>query len=271
MGELLGALGLAWPRILLYPGGLFALVAAWLLDRWLRRCRAGAGWPAHGTGPAGGGGLGQGLAPLALVAPLAVLTLLPLAPARSFPYGLDLVAAIALLELPRLLALRELDRERLGREYAPLLVAALGMTSAVGSAGLSRLLLPPEGWRARALLAAGTVLWLLALPRLLPGGADAPGAPRTAQAAPSTPPAEQLRALGLLLIGVLPLLGALAAGTAALLPAGMAGWVLPPAAMLIAAAALGGLLRLPAWALERARLALGVLILALVGLGALGV
>lgn len=35
MGELLGTSGLAWPRLLVYPGGVTVLLLAWLVGRWL--------------------------------------------------------------------------------------------------------------------------------------------------------------------------------------------------------------------------------------------
>lgn len=215
MGELLGALGLAWPRVLLYPGGLFALLAAWLLLAWLR---------ARGLRTGGAEGRGGGV--VALVPPLAALTLLPLAPARSFPYGLDLVLALALLEWPRLFAwLRApgaaIDdrtlRADVARDYLPLLAAAGLMGAGVGGLELTRLLRWPQGIADQALLAGGALLWTAALPRLLLAG----------------PPslAGGLRALGLTLIAALPLVGALATWTAGVLPANLAGWALPPAAI----------------------------------------
>jgi hypothetical protein len=218
VGELLGALGLAWPRLLLYPGGVFALLAAQLLAVWLGRC--GVARPAEGAA----GGLA---ALVAAVPPLAVIALMPLPPARSFPFGLDLVVALALLEWPRLLAAGELRRGALARDYLPLLAGAGLMAAAVGGVELSLLLRLPEGAAQRALLAMGAALWLGATPRLLAGGpAGLPG---------------RLRALGLLLLGALPIFGALAEGLAALLPAALAGPLLAAAAVLIAAAALGGL------------------------------
>ena len=225
MGELLGALGLAWPRLLLYPGGVFALAAAWLLERWLRLC---AGRPAAPPAP---------LAPaniLDWLPPLAALTLLPLAPARGFPYGLDLAVAAGLLEWPRL---RHADWRRLGRApllraYGPLLAGALLMAEGAGGLGLSGLLTWPASALDRALLLGGALVWLAALPRLL---SDGPGGL-----------AGRLRALGLLLVGALPLLGALAALSAGALPGELAGWVLPPLAALGAALLLGGLVRVRA-------------------------
>jgi hypothetical protein len=243
MGELLGALGLAWPRLLLYPGGLFALGAAWLLARWLSWCGGATLLPARPWR----------LADLGLaLPPLAALSLLPLAPARAFPYGLDLFVALGLLEWPRLRAALAggLGRDNLLRGYGPLLLAALGLAEATGGLGLSRLLAWPEAGAAQALLLASAALWLAGLPPLLAGGPDGP--------------AGRLRALGLLLVGALPLLAALAAGLGERLPGPWAGRLLPPLAMALAALALGALLRLaPRW-LGRAQLALGIAVVGLI-------
>jgi hypothetical protein len=218
MSELLGALGLAWPRLLLYPGGAFAIGASWLLAAWLSRC---AGRPVI---PPAAGTL------LAALPPLTALALMPLAPARGFPFGLDLVIALALLEWPRALQGRGLLRAEALRDYGPLLAAAALLAEGAGGLELTRLLRAPEGWLDRGLLAAGTLLWLAALPRLLLAGPAGL--------------AGRLRALGLLLVAALPLLGALAAALATRLPGELAGWLLPPMAMLLAAAALGGAVKL---------------------------
>ncbi|MGQ9926263.1 MAG: hypothetical protein ACUVS4_05270 [Chloroflexaceae bacterium] len=221
MGELLGALGLAWPRVVLYPGGLFALVASHVLMRWLVACGGAPTWPAP---PA---------TLLDLVLPLAVLTLLPLAPARPFPFGLDLFVTLALLEWPRFRALAVRDRVPVEvlRDYALLLAAMLALGVATGGMELAGLLRWPGTAAEQALLALGAALWLLSLPRLLHAG---PGGP-----------AGALRALGLLLVGALPLLGALEAGAGHWLRAEGAGWLLPPLAILGAALASGAALRIP--------------------------
>jgi hypothetical protein len=243
MGELLGALGLAWPRLLLYPGGLFALGAAWLLAGWLRWC---AGAPLLAARPWRRADLGLALPPLV------ALSLLPLAPARSFPYGIDLFVALGLLEWPRLRTALAggLGRSELLRDYWPLLLAALGLAEAANGLGLSRLLAWPETGGARALLLAGAALWLAGLPPLLAAGPRGPAGP--------------LRALGLLLLGALPLLAALAASLGGRLPGPWAGWLLPPLAISLAALALGALLRLAPGGLGRAQLALAVLVVGLV-------
>jgi hypothetical protein len=102
----------------------------------------------------------------------------------------------------------------------------------------------------RGLLAAATLLWLAALPRLVASGPD--------------DLAHRLRALALLLIGTLPLLGALAALLAQSLPGDASGWLLPPTAMLGAALVLGALIRPQPRQLRRLQLALGSTVVALV-------
>lgn len=258
MGELLGALGLAWPRLLLYPGGIFALVAAWLLAAWLRRCACAPILQPEATW--------QPKRLIVAVAPLAVLSLLPLAPARPFPYGLDLFVALALLEWPRVW-LRSNPTERLAHTqepsalahpqpptrsallsaYWPLLFAAWGWAEAAGGLGLSHLLAWPEPLARQMLMLTSTALWLTGLPLLLhnePHGL-----------------VGRLRALGLTLIACLPLVALLAAYGAAWLPNAWAGWLFPLAALVSAALLLGALLRLSPKLLQRGQilLALGLL------------
>lgn len=219
MGEALGALGLAWPRLLLYPGGLSALLGAWLLARWLGR-----------NSPTSAASL------VDLLPPLLALSLLPLPPARAFPYGLDLPTSLALLLWPWLRALAqsgEIEPGRL-RVRAPggalLLLAMLLLAEGAGAIELSALLrAPTEGWR-WALLIAGGLAWIGAVQRL--------GALRGGDLS------VWLGAWGLLLVGALPLLGGLAELLAGRLPEGWAGWLLPPLAALIAALFAGALARL---------------------------
>jgi hypothetical protein len=244
MGELLGALGLAWPRLLLYPGGLFALGASWVLMRWLDWC-AGDAWPAAQPE--------RRTTLAAALPPLAALSLLPLAPARSFPYGLDLFVALGLLEWPqlRMIMAGGLNRTELLRGYGPLLLAALGLAEATGGLGLSQLLAWPRTGLAQALLLTSAALWLAGLPPLLPAG--------------PTGLAGRLRALGLLLLAALPLLAALANSLGGRLAGPWAGRLLPLLAMLLAALTLGVLLRLaPRW-LARLQLTLGMIVAGLIG------
>jgi hypothetical protein len=234
MRELLGALGLAWPRLLIYPGGLVALLGAALLAGWLRWLSAG---------PAGSSPDLSLAARLAdLLPPLLALTLLPLPPARAFPYGLDLPTALALLAWPRLRAIAAaggLAPERL-RELAPaggLLLLALGLLAeGAGAIELSALLREPaQPWR-WALLLGGALAWLGGAARL--GALTQPGA------------GGRLGAWGLLLVGALPLLAGLAALLAGRLPEGWAGWLLPAAAAGVAGLLVGA----GVWLAGRARL-----------------
>jgi hypothetical protein len=224
VNELLGALGLAWPRLLAYPGGLAALLAAWLLNRWNARVGAGGApvQPVLGFGD--------------LLPPLLLLSLLPLPPARSFPYGLDLPTALALAEWPRLRVLAGrggLAPERLRAlvpAYALLLIGAGKMAAAAGSLELAALTRWPADWWARGVLLGGMLLWLAALPRLGAASAEAHWALR-------------LRALGLLAIPAPALIGALAAALNPWIAPALLGWLLPPAALALLALGLAGLAR----------------------------
>jgi hypothetical protein len=123
------------------------------------------------------------------------------------------------------------------------------MATAAGGIELTRLLRVPAEWPERALLAAATGLWLLALPRLLalgPGGLSG-----------------KLAALGLLLVAALPLLGTLATLLSGAVPGPLAGWLLPPLALLLGALLLGALLRAPEQTLTAAQVAVGALALGL--------
>ncbi|WP_129671522.1 hypothetical protein [Candidatus Chloroploca sp. Khr17] len=245
MIELLAALGQAWPRLLLYPGGLFALGASWMLCRWLA-------WVARQR-PACAGLMTLAYLP-GLLPPMIVLALMPLAPARSFPYGLDLVVALGLLEWPYLrrgvAGLGQVDRALLLRMYGPLLLAGGGMAEANASLGLSNLLTVPEAPVARALLFASTLLWLaslpqiLAIPRYVEGTRSAGDGP---QDWPLASLAARLRALGLMLIGMLALLGFASTLSEPWLTATQAGWLLPPLVGVATALLLGVQLRMAPW------------------------
>ncbi|NJN15166.1 MAG: hypothetical protein HC822_02115 [Oscillochloris sp.] len=215
MREVLGALGLAWPRLLIYPGGLLALIAAWLLAHGLARVTGRAVPP-----------LRRGDIWL-MVPPLLALSMLPLPPARSFPYGLDLLAALALCGLPRVVLIARsggLAAERLAdlrRPAGAFVLGAWALAEGAGAIELSALLSAPEpAWR-WGLLLGGGIGWIAGVAWLdrtggMPSWATAPGD------------------LGLTLIGGLPILALLAAVIAERLPDGWAGWMLPPLAAVIA-------------------------------------
>jgi hypothetical protein len=205
MGEWLGALGLAWSRLLLYPGGLSALLAAWLLDRALttatqRRAVVTAA-------PEGVSLIGVS----AVAAPLLLISLLPLPRSGFFGYTPDLLVGLLLLEWPQLLLsarmLRTAPGEAAARRqvliegYILLLLAILLFMQAAGSFRLDALTREIEpmflpGWSLRL---AGIAGWSIALLPLLGIGATT-----------LTPAAGvlrwglQLRSLGHILLAYLP-------------------------------------------------------------------
>jgi hypothetical protein len=109
VGELLVAIGQAWPRLLLYPGGLSVFVLALLI-----------------------GGKSARRLPeldelLLALGPLLLISLLPLPPASPFPFSIDVITALALLELPRWAAEARLTAQSPGhflRPYLPLLLGS---------------------------------------------------------------------------------------------------------------------------------------------------
>ncbi len=226
MGALLDALGQAWPRLLIYPGGLSALGLAWLLARWMAFIRTphpdAERLPPH-----------QEL--IAALPPLLALTLLPIPPARTFPYGIDLLTALALLGWPQLYsqavrgALVGTGLRTLLQGYSLLLLGTTAMSAGAGGIELRRLLRAPDtalGW---GLMLGGSGLWLLGQARLYRKGR-----------------AAHLGDLGCLWIGAMPMLAALTVGAADRLPSGWAGWALPPLALIIAALMLGAARRITA-------------------------
>jgi hypothetical protein len=148
MQELLGALAAAWPRVLLYPGGVAAVglaIIVWAGRRYLLRR---APWPFD---------------LFSATLQLSALTLMPLPFAVPFPYGLDLAMAFVLLDGPGWLQGDELPPSR---PWWPLILMLLGGLALVeGSGGwqLSGML----NWRSREIvfdqvcLIAGSSLWLV--------------------------------------------------------------------------------------------------------------
>lgn len=193
LNELLALLGRAWSRLLIYPGGLTAFAALWLIailqsrrpsvESRQHHSRAGS-WP---------------LALGSLVPPWLGLALLPLPPAPTLSRQTDLIVVLALLEWPLVLATARALRSTDGAQraagarrlaaalnsYPALILAGLALAQPAGSfeiAALARLPgeLAPEG--ARALHWIGVVAWALALVPALGLGPfaarppDAPGA-----------------------------------------------------------------------------------------------
>lgn len=163
MQELLGALSAAWPRLVIYPGGLTALTLCWLIQRVRRGERRGS--------------IRAKAVLLAVAMQLVAISLLPLPYAVPFPYGLDLLVALALLDGPLWLA-DEPARNRKPWGYGLLLLAGLALIEGSGSLRLDSLL----GWHSRpevadrVLLLVGSGGWLagaLWAGRWLPYGAGA--------------------------------------------------------------------------------------------------
>ncbi|KPV47055.1 hypothetical protein SE17_42790, partial [Kouleothrix aurantiaca] len=164
-GELLGLLGLAWPRLFLYPAGLAALLLATVLRR--RDVRPTLSLPLH-----------------AAAMPWLGLALLPLPFARPLGRGVDLLVAVALLEWPQLLALRLLLRaanpatraagiRRLAAEVNGLVLlalAGLALATAAGTFDLAPMMRLPATARPpelEALRWLGALGLIAALPPLL--------------------------------------------------------------------------------------------------------
>lgn len=234
MSELLGALGLAWPRLLIYPGGLAALLGAWLLDRW---------WRIHGHAAASDA---AAFNLVDLLPPLLALTLVPLPPARPFPYGLDLPTALFLAEWPRWRVLARtgaLAPDRIAGllpPYGVLLLAIGALATATGSLELAALTRRPAALADQLLLWCGALLWLAALPAL-------------AGTVPSAALPLQLRALTLLVLPALVLLGALVLLLEPWFSAAALAWLAPPLALSGAVVLLTGLSRLSQLRLRRIR------------------
>lgn len=211
MSDLLGTFGQGWPRLLLYPGGLSAVLAALLLAR-VRGIRQMEPLTAPRL--------------IDLLPPLSAIALLPLAPAAAFAYSLDLLTAVTLLLWPELrrAAAERCDPNQLAAQYLPAFLAALALVSAAGTFELSGLLRwPPSPMRQAAFL-LGAGAWIVAIPRLAP---------------PQPHLAAACSALGLMLVGILPLSAAI--NTIAIAPA----WLSVAAAMAIALAGIAVSCRLP--------------------------
>lgn len=205
--ELLALLGRAWPRLLLYPAGLTAWALVGLFG-WLRR-RGGAEPLAIR--------LGGWLDLSALALPWLGLALLPLPHVASIGQDLDLLAALALLEWPRILSIAHELAERCAEaqerairraaaalnSYPPLILATLALASVGGSLNSATLARPPDDGTAAYLLWPhwlGALAWLLALPPALGIGPFAVGEPQTAALRLGL----RLRAIGLVAFAALP-------------------------------------------------------------------
>ena len=168
--ELLALLGRAWSRLLIYPGGLaFGLI--WLIGTFQNREPR----TKNHSGVRRGGSWFLVLSSIAL--PWLALALLPLPLAVALPRQIDIVVALALLEWPNLLAIRQElragDMRRLAaalNSYPPLILATLALAQAGNSLELAALARAPGSLAAistSALHWFGAVALALVLPPAL--------------------------------------------------------------------------------------------------------
>jgi hypothetical protein len=237
--ELLSLLGRAWSRLLIYPGGLTAFGVIWLISTLQNREprtknqiveRLDGSWF---------------LVLSSITPPWLALALLPLPLAVSLPRQIDSIIALALLEWPHLLAIRQdLHMGNMRRlaaalnSYPPLILAILALAQAGNSLELAALARLPGDLTTTSTIALhwlGAIALMLALPPALgigPFAADRPtnddrpttderrttnderGATNDASQPPSPsphPPALRtglrLRALGLVMLAALPWAG----------------------------------------------------------------
>jgi hypothetical protein len=232
INELLAMLGRAWPRLLIYPGGLVALALVWLLVRTKnqeprisrptndQRLTTTASEYVRQSIEAFRFSILHSQFPIpnfwldlsAIVLPWLGLALLPLPHAAAIGRQTDLIAVFALLEWPLLLTIAaERDGDAASQRrlaailngYPPLILATLVQISAAGSFDLAVLARSPaEEAPARVALLRwlGSAAWLLALPPALGVGAFASRAP----AARALQIGLGLRAIGLIAIAALP-------------------------------------------------------------------
>jgi hypothetical protein len=173
--ELLALLGRAWSRLLIYPGGLAAFATAWLVFSLLPGWRFNKSSPPHPITPSPHHSLA--LARSARALPWLALALLPLPLAVALPRQIDIVVALALLEWPNVLAIRQDlhagDIRRLAaalNSYPPLILATLALAQAGNSLELAALARPPSNSASTitgALHWLGAVALALALPPAL--------------------------------------------------------------------------------------------------------
>jgi hypothetical protein len=249
LAELLSFLGLAWSRLLIFPGGLCAFVIVWLVG-FLEQRRISPIAPPCCTGAAALRGMGAAvlrgmgaaalrslpgpspLAASAVVLPWLGVALLPLPLAAPLSRPVDLVVIIALLEWPRLLAItvdlhtgeRLRGMQRLAAAlngYPPLALALILTAEGTGTLESSGLLRIPEGSVALWWFWLGVGALILTLPPLIEAGPFAIDAPDDLRFG------MRLRALGIVLIAALP-------GIALLTRGGDEDWwriALPPLAL----------------------------------------
>ncbi len=206
IAELLSFLGLAWSRLLIFPGGVCLLIAVWIAEMVGQR-RGRVGFPPFPTS-----WLTSPLAASAVVLPWLGVALLPLPGAVALSRPIDLIAIVALLEWPRLLAiaadLQERNRargvQRLAAAlngYPPVVLSLALLSQGTGTLEVVGLLRIPDS---SAPLQQTVWFWLgvgaliLAVPPLIEVGPFALDAPDDLR------PGLRLRMLGIILIVALP-------------------------------------------------------------------
>jgi hypothetical protein len=210
-------LGRAWSRLLIYPGGLAAFGLIWLIDLLQKRAPSAGSWIVEEFDDP------RPLILSSVALPWLALALLPLPLAVALPRQIDIVLALALLEWPNVLAIRQ--ELRLGglrrlaaalNSYPALLLATLALAQAGNSLELAALARPPGDSAAigtRALHWLGAIALALALPPALRIGAFGDdGRPtddrRPVFAAGALLIGLRLRAIGLVALAALPWAGA---------------------------------------------------------------
>jgi hypothetical protein len=232
LNELLALLGRAWTRLLIFPGGLAAFAAIWALALVANREPRTQNRSSIASRSSRLSILGS------LIPPWLMLALLPLPPAPGLSRQLDLIAALALLECPLLLAIADdlaagtQAARQAGRRlaaalngYPALLLASLALAQASGSFEIATLARVPGDLApayALPLHWVGAAGWALALPPMLGIGAFSAGAP--------LPLGMRLRAIGLVLLAALPWMAAFGTLEEGGLrtPRGLAAWALSP-------------------------------------------
>jgi len=218
IAELLSFLGLAWSRLLIFPGGLCAFVIVWLVGLLEQRRISPIALPGC-TGAAALRGMvaatlrslpgSSPLAASAVVLPWLGVALLPLPLAAPLSRPVDLVVIMALLEWPRLLAIsvdlhtgeRLRGMQRLAAAlngYPPLALALILTAEGTGTLESSGLLRIPEGTAVLWWFWIGVGALILTLPPLIEAGPFALDAPDDLRFG------MRLRALGIVLIAALP-------------------------------------------------------------------
>jgi hypothetical protein len=184
--ELLTLLGLAWSRLIIYPGGLAAFALIWLITRTgtrrVNRERAPAGSTENRIWLSDRGSWFLVLG--SIVLPWLGLALLPLPAAAPMSRKTDIIMVLALLEWPRIVIiaqeLRAADEacQRAGERrlaaalnsYPTLMLATLMLAQPVGSFEITTLVRPPTETASlsnQALHWLGAAAWTLALAPLL--------------------------------------------------------------------------------------------------------